>query len=75
MQQALQLAQRGLGHTYPNPAVGCVIVKDGKVGLLAGPVYCACLLLYCSACTYSSADLASHDQPVIICNNLSGLLL
>jgi hypothetical protein len=37
MQQALQLAQRGLGHTYPNPAVGCVIVKDGKVGLLAGP--------------------------------------
>lgn len=31
MRQALQLAQRGVGHTYPNPAVGCVIVKDGKV--------------------------------------------
>lgn len=32
MRQALQLAQRGLGHTHPNPAVGCVIVKDGQVG-------------------------------------------
>jgi pyrimidine deaminase RibD-like protein len=31
MRQALQLAQRGVGHTHPNPAVGCVIVKDGKV--------------------------------------------
>lgn len=32
MRQALQLAERGLGQTYPNPAVGCVIVKNGKVG-------------------------------------------
>ncbi len=28
---ALGLAQRGLGRVWPNPAVGCVIVKDGKV--------------------------------------------
>ncbi|KAF6259062.1 cytidine deaminase-like protein [Scenedesmus sp. NREL 46B-D3] len=28
--QALELAKRALGKTYPNPAVGCVIVKDGK---------------------------------------------
>lgn len=31
MAQALELARRGLGKTAPNPAVGCVIVKDGKV--------------------------------------------
>ncbi|MFZ5609295.1 MAG: bifunctional diaminohydroxyphosphoribosylaminopyrimidine deaminase/5-amino-6-(5-phosphoribosylamino)uracil reductase RibD [Pseudomonadota bacterium] len=28
---ALALAQRGLGEVAPNPAVGCVIVKDGHV--------------------------------------------
>ena len=28
---ALALARRGLGNTWPNPAVGCVIVKDGVV--------------------------------------------
>ena len=27
MQQALQLAARGVGHTHPNPVVGCVIVE------------------------------------------------
>jgi diaminohydroxyphosphoribosylaminopyrimidine deaminase/5-amino-6-(5-phosphoribosylamino)uracil reductase len=31
MQMALALAQRGLGDTWPNPAVGCVIVRDGVV--------------------------------------------
>ena len=31
MKQALALARRGLGKTEPNPAVGCVIVKDSKV--------------------------------------------
>ena len=31
MRRALALAQRGLGHTSPNPMVGCVIVKDGRV--------------------------------------------
>jgi diaminohydroxyphosphoribosylaminopyrimidine deaminase/5-amino-6-(5-phosphoribosylamino)uracil reductase len=28
---ALALARRGLGQTWPNPAVGCVLVKDGVV--------------------------------------------
>ena len=27
----LALAQRGAGHVNPNPMVGCVIVKDGKI--------------------------------------------
>jgi diaminohydroxyphosphoribosylaminopyrimidine deaminase/5-amino-6-(5-phosphoribosylamino)uracil reductase len=31
MQLALSLGRRGLGRTWPNPAVGAVIVKDGVV--------------------------------------------
>jgi diaminohydroxyphosphoribosylaminopyrimidine deaminase/5-amino-6-(5-phosphoribosylamino)uracil reductase len=31
MRAALALARRGLGNTWPNPAVGCVIVNDGRV--------------------------------------------
>lgn len=31
MQRALQLAARALGRTSPNPVVGAVIVKDGKI--------------------------------------------
>jgi diaminohydroxyphosphoribosylaminopyrimidine deaminase/5-amino-6-(5-phosphoribosylamino)uracil reductase len=31
MLRALALAEARLGHTWPNPAVGCVIVKDGVV--------------------------------------------
>jgi diaminohydroxyphosphoribosylaminopyrimidine deaminase/5-amino-6-(5-phosphoribosylamino)uracil reductase len=31
MRAALTLARRGLGNTWPNPAVGCIIVKDGRI--------------------------------------------
>jgi len=31
MQRALRLAQKGIGSVEPNPAVGCLIVKDGQV--------------------------------------------
>lgn len=31
MEQALDLARKGVGKTSPNPAVGCVIVKKGNV--------------------------------------------
>ncbi|HEY0426055.1 MAG TPA: bifunctional diaminohydroxyphosphoribosylaminopyrimidine deaminase/5-amino-6-(5-phosphoribosylamino)uracil reductase RibD [Rhodopila sp.] len=31
MRAALVLARRGLGTTWPNPSVGCVIVHDGRV--------------------------------------------
>lgn len=31
MALALRLATRGLGRTWPNPTVGCVVVKDGRV--------------------------------------------
>ena len=32
MRAALALARRGLGVVSPNPAVGCVLVRDGHVG-------------------------------------------
>jgi diaminohydroxyphosphoribosylaminopyrimidine deaminase/5-amino-6-(5-phosphoribosylamino)uracil reductase len=31
MDRALELGRRGLGNTWPNPAVGCVLVRDGAV--------------------------------------------
>lgn len=31
MRAALALARRGLGTTRPNPSVGCVVVRDGRV--------------------------------------------
>ncbi len=31
MRAALALARRGLGTTWPNPSVGCVMVRDGRV--------------------------------------------
>jgi diaminohydroxyphosphoribosylaminopyrimidine deaminase/5-amino-6-(5-phosphoribosylamino)uracil reductase len=31
MAVALRLAERGLGQTWPNPAVGCVIARDGRI--------------------------------------------
>ena len=31
MSLALSLGRRGMGRVWPNPAVGCVIVKDGRI--------------------------------------------
>ncbi len=31
MKRAIELAKTAMGHTSPNPMVGCVVVKDGKV--------------------------------------------
>lgn len=31
MRRAIELASNALGKTHPNPAVGCVIVKDGNI--------------------------------------------
>ena len=34
MRRAIELAKRGMGYTSPNPMVGAVIVKDGRICLL-----------------------------------------
>ena len=31
MREAIRLAKKGLGKTRPNPAVGCVLVKNGRI--------------------------------------------
>ena len=31
MRRVLELARKGEGHTSPNPMVGCVVVKDGRI--------------------------------------------
>lgn len=31
MRRAIELAERGIGETNPNPPVGCVLVRDGRV--------------------------------------------
>ncbi|HSX69899.1 MAG TPA: riboflavin biosynthesis protein RibD, partial [Pseudomonas sp.] len=31
MARALELARKGLYSTHPNPRVGCVIVRDGRI--------------------------------------------
>lgn len=31
MQLAIELAKKGMGHTSPNPMVGCVVVKEGQL--------------------------------------------
>ena len=31
MREAIKLARRGIGQTRPNPAVGCVLVKNGRI--------------------------------------------
>ncbi len=31
MRRALELAEQGVGHTNPNPMVGCVVVKDDRI--------------------------------------------
>ncbi|MGK0620179.1 deaminase, partial [Meiothermus cerbereus] len=31
LRRALQLAERARGHTHPNPLVGAVLVRDGRI--------------------------------------------
>ncbi|HKK96578.1 MAG TPA: deaminase, partial [Marivita sp.] len=31
MDRALELGRRGMGNTWPNPAVGCVLVRDAAI--------------------------------------------
>ena len=55
MQIALNLAGRGLGRTWPNPSVGCVIVKDNRI----------------ISCGYNGfligENFMKHKNPVLAC--------
>lgn len=31
MRRSLEIARKAIGHTSPNPMVGCVIVKNGEI--------------------------------------------
>lgn len=71
MSHALQLASRGLYTTDPNPRVGCVLVKDGKViaegwHQRAGKAHAEVLALQAAgerargACAYVTLEPCSH---------------
>jgi diaminohydroxyphosphoribosylaminopyrimidine deaminase/5-amino-6-(5-phosphoribosylamino)uracil reductase len=71
MSRALQLAARGLYTTDPNPRVGCVLVREGKVvgegwHLRAGEAHAEALALQCAgesargACAYVTLEPCSH---------------
>lgn len=71
MTRALQLAEQGLYSTQPNPRVGCVIVKDGKIigegaHLKAGEPHAEVFALRqageqaCGATTYVTLEPCSH---------------
>jgi len=71
MSHALQLAARGLYTTDPNPRVGCVLVKEGKVigegwHLRAGEAHAEVLALGAAgesargACAYVTLEPCSH---------------
>ena len=65
MLRAIELAKRGAGHTNPNPMVGAVIVKDGKI---VGRGHNRVLLLHDPTCHGEVAairdaghNLGTHD--------------
>lgn len=68
MSQALRLAEQGLNTTTPNPRVGCVIVKDGKVvgegaHLKAGEPHAEVYALQQAAALAKAADVYVTLEP------------
>ncbi|MEQ8270711.1 bifunctional diaminohydroxyphosphoribosylaminopyrimidine deaminase/5-amino-6-(5-phosphoribosylamino)uracil reductase RibD [Algiphilus sp.] len=68
MARALRLARRGLGATHPNPAVGCVIVKDGQVlgegfHARAGEPHAEALALEAAGAAAEGADVYVTLEP------------
>ena len=39
MSRAIRMAQKGLGRTSPNPMVGAVVVKNGKIDIMKAFLY------------------------------------
>jgi diaminohydroxyphosphoribosylaminopyrimidine deaminase / 5-amino-6-(5-phosphoribosylamino)uracil reductase len=65
MARALRLAARSLGETWPNPGVGCVIVRDGR--LLAEGRHRRCGDLHAEAAALAAlADGAARGATVYV---------
>ncbi len=68
MKRALGLARRGWGRTSPNPMVGCVVARDGRVvgeghHLFAGVRHAEDLALQRAAAEARGADLYVNLEP------------
>ena len=68
MARALELARRGLNSTDPNPRVGCVVVKDGKIvgegwHRNAGEAHAEVLALQAAAANTHSAGVYLTLEP------------
>lgn len=66
MRRAIELAAKGRGHTSPNPLVGCVVVKDGKV--IAEDYHHKCGEFHAerNALTYCTEDTEGADLYVTL---------
>lgn len=66
MRRALALAARGAGHVSPNPMVGCVIVKDGRIIGEGWHEYCGGLHAERNALKNCAEDPAGADLYVTL---------
>ena len=72
MRQALQIAETAMGHTNPNPMVGCVVVKDGRIISIACHEKCGEYHAERNALTRCKEDTKGADlyvtlEPCIMC--------
>src|SRR5450755_2997424 len=68
MREALDEARRGLGRTHPNPCVGAVVVKDGRVvgrghHAQAGALHAEVMALAEAGALSRAADLYTTLEP------------
>lgn len=66
VRRALELAKRGAGHVSPNPMVGCVIVKDGRIIGEGWHEYCGGLHAERNALKNCTEDPAGADLYVTL---------
>ena len=66
MRRALDLAKRGAGHVSPNPMVGCVIVKNGRIIGEGWHEYCGGLHAERNALKNCTEDPAGADLYVTL---------
>ena len=75
MNEAFELAERGRGRTHPNPLVGAVLVRDGRVvgrGCHLGPgeLHAEAMALAEAGPLAAGATLYCTTMPCIICTKM-----